>query len=64
MLHHLCYSIPHYYAKQATSEIIPILGDNYHYDDTNIIIAFFKTIHECRYVDDIIGTQYYKSKCI
>jgi omega-6 fatty acid desaturase (delta-12 desaturase) len=66
VLHHLCYSIPHYYAKQATEELIPILGENYHYDDTNIIIAFFKTMKECRYVDDIIGTQYYKTttKCI
>jgi omega-6 fatty acid desaturase (delta-12 desaturase) len=62
VVHHLCYSIPHYYAKQATEELKPILGDNYHYDSSNIIVAFFRTVGECRYVDDITGTQYYKTK--
>ena len=64
VLHHLCYSIPHYYAKQATKELIPILGDKYYYDTTNIMLAFYKALKECRYVDDISGTQYYKTKCI
>jgi omega-6 fatty acid desaturase (delta-12 desaturase) len=64
VLHHLCYSIPHYYAKQATEELKSILGDKYYYDTTNIMLAFYRAIKECRYVDDIMGTQYYKTKCI
>ena len=62
VLHHLCFSIPHYYAKQATKELIPILGDKYYYDDTNILLALYNTMNECNYVDDIVGTQYYKTK--
>jgi hypothetical protein len=44
--------------------VIPILGDKYYYDTTNIILALYKALKECRYVDDISGTQYYKTKCI
>lgn len=62
VVHHLCYSIPHYYAKPATDELKVLLGDKYHYDNTNIFVAFYRTISECQYVEDITGIQRYKQK--
>ena len=41
-----------------------LLGDKYIYDTTNIMVAFYRALKECRYIDDIMGTQYYKQKVI
>ena len=60
VLHHLNYRIPFYWAKEATVEIKKVLGNEYKFDNTNFLIAFFKAVNECNYVDEIEGIQYYK----
>ena len=62
ILHHLSYSIPHYYAKQATNELKLVLGDKYNYDSTPFYIALYKTMNVCNYVEEVTGIQYYKTK--
>ena len=61
VLHHLNYRIPFYWAKEATEDIKKVLGKEYYnYDNTNFLIALYKAVNECIYVDDIEGVQYYK----
>ena len=60
VLHHLNYRIPFYWAKEATEELKKVLGNEYKYDDTNFMVALYKAIDTCIYVDDIKGEQYYK----
>jgi len=60
VLHHLNYRIPFYWAKEATEEIKKVLGKEYRYDDTNFLVAYYKGVSECNYVDEIKGEQYYK----
>jgi omega-6 fatty acid desaturase (delta-12 desaturase) len=60
VLHHLNYRIPFYWAKEATEEIKKVLGKEYKYDDMNFLLAYYKGISECNYVDEITGEQYYK----
>lgn len=60
ILHHLNYRISFYWAKEATEEIKKVLGRQYRYDNTNFLLAFYKAVDECNYVDGINGLQYYK----
>lgn len=60
VLHHLNYRIPFHCAKEATEELKKALGIQYKYDDTNFLIALYKAIDTCIYVDEIEGEQYYK----
>jgi fatty acid desaturase len=61
VLHHLNFSIPHYRAEEYTMAIRQVLGAAYVFDQTPIHKALFRTAMQCRYVESVNGTQYYKS---
>ena len=61
VLHHINSRIPHYYSRDALSEIMPIIKEYYRKDEGNIIKSLFNVSKRCHYVDDTNGVQYYKS---
>jgi omega-6 fatty acid desaturase (delta-12 desaturase) len=42
--------IPHYYTKEATEAIQPLLGDKYHEDRGNFNAAMWESFHKCQWV--------------
>ncbi len=48
--HHLFSNIPHYYAREATEAIKPILGDYYHKNETPILKTLFQIEKKCQVV--------------
>lgn len=64
VVHHIFFTqIPHYRLIAATNAIKPILGKHYRFDDTHILKAFWTTLQDCWYVDDIKdGVVTYKGK--
>jgi hypothetical protein len=47
--------IPHYYTKEATEAIRPLLGEKYHEDRGNFNAAMWESFHKCQWVkaDDV-----------
>ncbi|KAL3474775.1 fatty acid desaturase-domain-containing protein [Aspergillus californicus] len=50
VVHHLFSRIPFYRAEEATNAIIPVLGDQYHRDDTGFMRSLVQTYTGCQYV--------------
>jgi len=55
VIHHLFSRIPHYYAKEATEAIQPLLGKQYHEERGNFNAAMWDSFHKCQWVkaDDV-----------
>ncbi|KAI1115599.1 delta-12 fatty acid desaturas-like protein [Nemania sp. NC0429] len=51
VIHHLFPRIPHYYAKDATDAIKPLLGDLYHVDKQSYWAALWDTFVQCQWVE-------------
>lgn len=47
--------IPFYHAREATQAIRPVLGTEYHKDDTNIMLALWSTFRKCRVMEEVIS---------
>jgi omega-6 fatty acid desaturase (delta-12 desaturase) len=63
VVHHLFHTLPCYHAVEATAAIKKFLEPKglYHYDPTPFPIAAWKVTHECHYMEDVTGVQYFKS---
>lgn len=61
--HHLFSYLPCYHAVEATAALKAFLEPKglYHYDATPFPVAAWKIGHECHYVEDVAGVQFYKS---
>ena len=60
VIHHLRSSIPHYYSKQCTKDLVPILGEYYQFDPSPIWKALVRVSTECLFVNCKRGIQTYK----
>jgi omega-3 fatty acid desaturase (delta-15 desaturase) len=58
--HHIFHTIPHYYLKDATEAVKPILGDYYRISHEPIWKSFFKSQQVCHYVPDQGDEVYYR----
>ncbi|KAL7006735.1 hypothetical protein EMMF5_003621 [Cystobasidiomycetes sp. EMM_F5] len=59
--HHVCSAIPHYNADKATEALKEVLGENYHYDPTNIYVALYRSYSQCKFVEDEGSCVFYKN---
>ncbi|KAL2795025.1 fatty acid desaturase-domain-containing protein [Aspergillus keveii] len=57
VVHHLFSRIPFYRAEEATNAIIPVLGDQYHRDDSGFMRSLVRTWGECTHVGDVSGKK-------
>jgi len=61
--HHIFSRMPCYHAVEATRHLKEFLEPRglYNYDARPILVATWQTAKNCHYLDDLTGTQYYKS---
>ncbi|KAJ8132721.1 hypothetical protein O1611_g902 [Lasiodiplodia mahajangana] len=58
VIHHLFPRIPHYYAREATDAIIPLLGDCYYVDQRPYWLALWEVFTQCQWVEpDLARTK-------
>jgi acyl-lipid omega-3 desaturase len=58
--HHIFSNMPHYYLKDATAAVKPLLGEYYRKSDVPIWKAFLKSAAACHYVVDQGSPVYYQ----
>ncbi|KAI1816295.1 delta-12 fatty acid desaturas-like protein [Poronia punctata] len=51
VIHHLFPRIPHYYARDATEAIKPLLGELYHVDDQGFWSSLWSAFSQCQWVE-------------
>ena len=61
VIHHIFPTIPHYYAKEATEAVKPVLGDWYMKSDRFVLGDFMRTLIGCHYVEHGDGQEVWKS---
>ncbi|KAK4689533.1 hypothetical protein P7C73_g564, partial [Tremellales sp. Uapishka_1] len=49
--HHTSSKIPHYNAWEATEALKNFLGPHYQKSDENMLLAFYRTYRDCKYID-------------
>ena len=59
--HHVCSAVPHYRAEALRDALIPVLGQRYCVDDTPIWKALYLVARDCRYMEGLSGTQFWKT---
>ncbi|KAJ2700384.1 hypothetical protein H4R19_005474 [Coemansia spiralis] len=59
--HHLFSQIPHYHAEEATRHLKKKLGSYYNYDDTNFLVALYRSMRYCHFVDDSGSVLFYRN---
>lgn len=52
VVHHLFSRIPFYRAEEATDAIIPVLGDQYHKEESGFLSSLVQTYAACQYVGE------------
>ena len=58
--HHIFLSMPHYYLKDATTAIKPIMGEHFRESKDSIWTSFWRSARECIYVPDEGQKIYYQ----
>ncbi|MBW0532478.1 hypothetical protein O181_072193 [Austropuccinia psidii MF-1] len=61
MVHHLCSKIPHYHAWEATESLKAKLGPHYPQADGNYWKNLWKSLTQCRFVEDEGDILFYKN---
>ena len=60
--HHIFLNMPHYYLKDATEAIKPILGDYYRESKDSVWTSFWRSARECIFVPNEGQKVYYQPK--
>ncbi|WVN85013.1 uncharacterized protein L203_100154 [Cryptococcus depauperatus CBS 7841] len=59
--HHVSSKIPHYNAWEATEALKNFLGPAYHKSNENMFISCYKSIRDCRFVEDDQDIVFFKN---
>ncbi|KAI9472739.1 hypothetical protein LPJ78_001441 [Coemansia sp. RSA 989] len=62
--HHLFSQMPHYHAVEATRHLRRKLGKYYHFNDTNFLVALYRTMRYCQFVEDSGSILFYRNTSI
>ncbi|KAK9379289.1 fatty acid desaturase-domain-containing protein [Kockiozyma suomiensis] len=49
--HHYSSRIPFYHAEEATQAIRKVMGSHYHVDRTNVLVALWRTVRTCQFIE-------------
>lgn len=59
--HHISSKIPHYHAWEATDALKERLGEHYHCTDENVFVSLWKTMRNCKWVEEGDKVAFYRN---
>lgn len=67
--HHISSKIPHYNAWEATEALKERLGEHYHCAEENVFVSLWKTVTQCKFIDEDEKVAFYRNadgvpKCV
>ncbi|KAJ2483413.1 hypothetical protein IWW56_000416 [Coemansia sp. RSA 2131] len=62
--HHVFSLMPHYHAVEATKHLKAKLGKYYYHNDTNFLVALYRTMRYCQFVDDTGSVLFYRNTSV
>ncbi|KAL6308656.1 fatty acid desaturase-domain-containing protein [Sparassis latifolia] len=62
VVHHFFPMMPWYHGEEATTYLKEFLGNQYHYDETPIFRALWRSYNDCQFVEDEGDVLFYRNK--
>ncbi|PWN23309.1 hypothetical protein BCV69DRAFT_292557 [Microstroma glucosiphilum] len=59
--HHISSKIPHYNAWEATEALKERLGEHYHCTDENVFVSLWKTVTNCKFIEENEKVSFYRN---